>query len=76
MKKSSRQYSLVKIEHEHKKWLEANASNSILLNESAFIFLGEIPNMPEHCVVAGKNSGKIYSGYDIDNFEELSGDEV
>lgn len=76
MKNIPRQYALVKIEPEHKKRLEANASDSILLKEKAFIFLGEIPNMPEHCVVAGKDSGKIFSGYDIDNFKELSGDEV
>lgn len=76
MKKTPRQYSLVIIEPGHKKWLEANASDSILLKEKAFIFLGEIPNMPEHCVVAGTESGKIFSGYDIDNFKELSGDEV
>ena len=34
-----------------------------------FIYLGEIPNMPGHCVVAGHESGKIYSGYHIDNFK-------
>jgi len=42
----------------------------------AYIFLGEIPNMPGHCVVADHGSGKIYSGYHTDNFVELRKDET
>jgi hypothetical protein len=76
MKNTPRQYSLVKIEPKHKKWLEENASDTILLKEKTFVFLGEIPNMPEHCIIAGQESGKIYSGYDIENFVELSSEEV
>ena len=37
--------------------------------------LGEIPNMPGHCVVAD-HSGRIYSGYHTDHFIELRKDEV
>ena len=76
MKKAPRQYSLIKLYPEHRKWLEVNATDSILLKEKAFVFLGEIPNMPEHCVIAGHESGKILSGYHIANFIELSEDEV
>ena len=36
--------------------------------DNFFIYLGEIPNMPGHCVVVGHESGKIYSGYHIENF--------
>ena len=39
------------------------------------IFLGEIANMPEHGIFVGK-SGKIYQGYHIWNFRELTEDEV
>ena len=42
----------------------------------AYVFMGEIPNMPEHCVVADLKSGKTYAGYHTDNFVELSKDEV
>jgi cell division protein FtsX len=37
-------------------------------NDNFFIYLGEIPNMLGHCVVVGYESGKIYSGYHIENF--------
>ena len=40
------------------------------------VFLGEIPNMPGHCVVVGVKSGRTYAGYHTENFVELSADEV
>ena len=43
---------------------------------AAYVFFGEIPNMPGHCVVADHQSGRIYSGYHTDNFVELRKDEV
>ena len=42
----------------------------------AYVFFGEIPNMPGHCVVAEHKSGRIYSGYHTDNFVELGKDEI
>lgn len=45
-------------------------------NDSLVIFLGEIPNMPGHCVVAGCTTGKIYSGLHTDNFVEMQEDEL
>ena len=42
----------------------------------AYVFLGEIPNMPGHCVVADHKSGQIHSGYHTDHFVELGKDEV
>jgi hypothetical protein len=76
MKEHPRQYSLVKVGKKQKEWLEANAGDSPLLKDKAFIYLGEIPNMPEHCVVAGVQTGLILGGFDIDNFVELSDDEI
>jgi hypothetical protein len=35
------------------------------------LFLGEIPNMPEHCVVIELESGLIYTGYHTENFVEI-----
>ena len=45
-------------------------------NGDIFIFLGEIPNMPEHCVVLRKSDNKIFSCYDTDIFVELTEDEI
>jgi hypothetical protein len=44
--------------------------------DRVYVFLGEIANMPEHCVVIDDKSGRIYSGYHTDNFVELSDEEV
>lgn len=41
------------------------------------VYLGEIPNMPGHCVVAKFNRpklGEIIVGYHTDNFKELDQD--
>jgi len=38
-------------------------------NDKMFIYLGEIPNMEGHCVVAGYSSGRLYSGYHPENFQ-------
>ena len=40
-----------------------------------YVFFGEIPNMPGHCVVADHQTGQIYSGYHTENFIELTDDE-
>lgn len=39
----------------------------------SLLFLGEISNMPGHCVIADK-SGKVYYGYHTENF--VRADEV
>jgi hypothetical protein len=44
--------------------------------DATYIFIGEIPNMPGHCVLADHQTGKLYSGYHTDNFVELSGNEL
>ena len=43
--------------------------------KAVYVFLGEIPNMPEHCAVADK-AGRIYSCYHTDDFVELTEEEV
>lgn len=37
-----------------------------------YVFLGEIPNMPGHCLVADERTGRLYSGYHSDLFVELT----
>jgi hypothetical protein len=44
-------------------------------NERSLVFIGEIPNMPGHGVFAG-GSGKMHIGYHINEFVELTEDEV
>lgn len=44
--------------------------------DALFIYLGEIPNMPGHCVVAEQSSGRICAGFHTECFIELSEDEV
>lgn len=56
-----RQYSIVKIKDEEQLLKEYNSE--VFDGQRVFIFLGEIPNMPEHYVVAGHTNGMIYSGY-------------
>ena len=41
-----------------------------------FVMLGEIANMPGHCVISDYRTGHIYSGYHTDDFKEISEDEV
>ncbi|OQW74073.1 MAG: hypothetical protein BVN35_10885 [Proteobacteria bacterium ST_bin11] len=66
--------SLVKLK---KKWAaEPSAKELPFINDMPLVFLGEIPNMPEHGVFAGHRSGQIYSGYHIFRFVELSDKEV
>jgi hypothetical protein len=42
----------------------------------SYVFFGEIPNMPGHCVVADHQTGQLYSGYHTDNFVEIPVDET
>lgn len=41
-----------------------------------YVFFGEIPNMPGHCVVADHQTGQLHSGYHTENFIELTDDET
>ncbi len=43
--------------------------------EQAFLFLGEISNMPGHCAVVNK-SGKVFWGIHTENFKEAIEDEI
>ena len=46
------------------------------LPDRALIFLGEIPNMPDHCVLLDSVSHNVYAGYHTDGFVELTEDET
>lgn len=40
-----------------------------------FLFLGEIVQMPGHCIIVDKQ-GKVFWGYHTDNFREPTEDEI
>lgn len=74
MAKTPRKMSLVKLK---KKWAADPATKKALFfNDQPLIFLGEIPNMPDHGVFVGQRSGKVYSGFHISQFTELSEEET
>lgn len=45
------------------------------LFDGDLLFLGQIPNMPQHCAIASKD-GRVTWGWHTDNFVELSEEEV
>jgi hypothetical protein len=47
----------------------------MFFKDALVVFLGEIPNMPGHCVVAGHTSGRIYSGFHTEIFQEYKEDQ-
>ena len=64
-----RQYSLVRF---HLGELDPSWWDKYpFVQDESYIFLGEIPNMPGHCVVIDHKTGKIHSGYHIENFVEI-----
>ena len=75
--KVPRQYSLVRLTEETKQWLIENGhDDSPLVQHDVFVYLGEIPNMPGHCVLASHKDGVILSGYHIEDFEEIPEEET
>lgn len=43
--------------------------------DGVYVFFGDLPNMPGHCVVADHKTGQIYSGYHTEWFAEIPPDE-
>ena len=71
--RNPRQYSLVRFAFEQlpKKY----HSKYPFKPKRVYVFFGDIPNMPGHCVVADHRTGRIYPGYHSENFLELVDDE-
>ena len=71
--KKPRQYSLVKYD------FDAFPADAKTINPfkpgRVYVLICELANMPGHCVLADHKTGKIYSGYHIENFVELSNDD-
>lgn len=69
MTSDPRPLSLVKLKPEFE--VRAGADQLPFADDTPLIYLGEIPNMPEHGVFIGHRSGRVYSGYHIWQFVEL-----
>lgn len=75
--KKPRQYSLIRVVPEYKEEMKKSwKPDFVLLKSDVFVFLGEIPNMKGHCIVAAHPNGPIVSGWHIENFEEVPEDET
>lgn len=68
-----RKLSLVKFDYDN---IRAEHHHYYTFKEGkAYLFLGEIVNMPGHCAVVGDNES-VRFGYHTDNFVELTEDET
>ena len=87
MARLPRPFAFVKFTKEMKKWNNDRARGKYpnngfndyeneLRSNRGLIFLGEIKNMKGHGIFLGYATGRIYSGYHIDCFEEMKDDEV
>ena len=45
-------------------------------DKEVFVILGEIKQMPGHCIVLHHRTGQIHSGFRTDNFVEIPEDEA
>jgi hypothetical protein len=74
MAKLPRKLSIVKLK---KKWaIEPALQSAPFFKDMPLVYLGEIPNMPEHGVFVGHQSGRVYSGLHISQFTELTENEI
>ena len=64
-----KQYARIQLTENERNWLREYGGDNPLLEDEIFIYLGEIPNMLGHAVVAGYSTGRVISGFHIENFE-------
>lgn len=58
-------------------WLSPQQRRAVPFTKSGvYLFLGEVANMPEHCVVMDYKANRTYVGYHTDNFIQLADDET
>lgn len=72
--KTPRQYSLVKFNPSS---LDEKYHSQLSFSlTDVFVYFGEIPNMPGHCVISDIQTGQIVAGCHTWNFVELTEEEV
>jgi hypothetical protein len=58
-------------------WLTSKQRRAYPFKQAGrYLFLGEIANMPAHCVVLDWKNNRTYVGYHTENFVELTVDET
>ena len=72
--KMPRQYSLVKFNYDNVP-IELHKDYPFK-KTNTYIFFGDIPNMPGHCIVIDFKTGNIFSGFHTDRFIEIPEDET
>jgi hypothetical protein len=70
MEKMPRQYSFVKFIPDDLKTFMKFPFKA----DRTYVFFGELPTMPGHCIVSDYVTGKIYSGWHMHNFTEIKED--
>ena len=69
-----RQYSLCRVDISQ--WPGYQFVSIPFANGDTVIFLGEIPNQPDHCIVWHVEQERIYAFYHTENFVELTEEEL
>lgn len=69
-----RQYSIVKFDYDNIP--EEYHHGYPFIPYRMYIYLGEIPNMKEHCIAMDRFDGTMHIGYHIENFVEMTEDEM
>lgn len=72
--KKPRPLALIKIIETQKNNFKKSYKKEI--GEGPYVFLGEVPNMPGHCVLVDWKTGKVTCGHHTANFVELTDKEV
>lgn len=68
--------SMVTFTEEYKQQLREYNYNPFDMINAHLIFLGEIVNMPGHCVLLDPRTNKIHSCYHTENFRECTEEEI
>lgn len=76
MKPKIRQNAFVVFDKKSCKRAEYDEYFKDKFEDSLFVFLGEIPNAPGHCILADLKTGKVEGIYHTENFREATEDEV
>lgn len=67
---SIEQYSLVKFNF--KGYAEDIHEQMVFKKDKTYVYLGEIPNMKSHCIVADYDTGILHCGYHCFNFDVIN----
>lgn len=70
-----KQYTLVKFDYSDMTDEWKKEYLKVFEPDKIYIYLGEITQMPGHCIVIEMETGKVISGYHTENFIELKEDE-